>query len=97
VTILAGDACALIPDEGSLFYLFNPFDAAVMQRFIAALLKNPVAQNGLPRRIIYYNCVHLDLYESNPHFVVRHFDPLHSHRSAIIDYRVIKDTSDEKT
>jgi len=82
VTILTGDACALIPDNGSLFYLYNPFDASVMQRFIAALLKKPVAQNGLPRRIIYYNCVHLDLFENNRHFTTRRLDQFNR---AVID------------
>jgi hypothetical protein len=86
VTILTGDACALIPSEGSLFYLFNPFDAEVMQRFIAAVLKNPIVSSGLHRRIVYYNCVHLELFERRPQFSVRYLEPMYSKPSAVIDY-----------
>src|SRR5437868_1020243 len=54
VTVLLGDACSLIPADGSLFYLNNPFDAAVMRRFASEIAKSPRASNELVRRILYH-------------------------------------------
>jgi hypothetical protein len=88
VTILTGNVCELIPADSSLFYLFNPFDAAVMQRFIDALQAAPVAHNGLPRRIIYYNSKHVDLFENNRLFTVRHVKLPNAHASAVIDFSI---------
>ena len=70
VKVITGDACKLLPAEGSFLYLFNPFDGEVMKRMIATLIKSPRATNGLSRRIIYYNCVYISLFASDPHFVV---------------------------
>ena len=88
VTILTGDACVILPDDASLLYMFHPFNAQVMQRFITTILKTPIAQGGLPRRIVYYNSQHLDLFEAIPNFTVRRVDgvPTH-HKSAVIDYK----------
>jgi SAM-dependent methyltransferase len=69
VTILTGDATALLPPEGTLFYLFNPFDEAVMRRFVAALADLPPA--GRERRVIYYNYKHLELFRDDARFGVR--------------------------
>ncbi len=48
VTIICGDASELIPPDGTLFYLFNPFDGPVMERFAAG-----VARRGKPATIVY--------------------------------------------
>ena len=69
VTILTGDATALLPSEGTLFYLFNPFDEAVMRRFVAALTGLPPAERK--RRVIYYNYKHLELFRDDARFEVR--------------------------
>jgi len=89
VTILTGDACVLLPDEGSLLYLFNPFDGSVMQRLIEAVVRKPMAANGLPRRIVYHNSVHLDLFEKDDRFSIRRIALPESHDSAIIEWTVI--------
>lgn len=73
VTLITGDACGLIPNEGSLFYLYNPFNESVMRRFIATLLEAPLPRNGLPRRIIYQNCVHIAQFLDRPEFKVRFY------------------------
>jgi SAM-dependent methyltransferase len=86
VTVLAGNVCEQIPADGSLFYLFNPFDGVVMQSFINALQASPVAHNGLLRRIVYYNCKHVDLFENNRQFSVRHISLPQAHASAVIDF-----------
>jgi SAM-dependent methyltransferase len=65
VTITAGDGIENLPADGTLFFLFNPFGEAVVDRF-----KHRVLQ--LPRRdkirIYYYNCVHAEAFESDPRF-----------------------------
>ena len=76
VKILTGDACSLIPDEGSLFYLNNPFKVEVMQRFIPQLLKHSRSTNGLTRRVIYFNCVCIDLFRDRQNFIVHDLPPI---------------------
>jgi hypothetical protein len=72
VQILCGDALTLLPPDGSLFYLFNPFDEGVMARFrdeLAAL------RAGRGRtRIVYYNVKALHLFEDDPRFAVRRLE-----------------------
>jgi hypothetical protein len=80
VTILCGDAIELIPEEGTLFYLFNPFAEHVMRRFIEAFL---AAGAGGSRRVVYHNCKFIDLFLDDPRFDVQRID-LRSFRSALI-------------
>jgi hypothetical protein len=80
VTILCGDATTLLPADGTLFYLFNPFDEAVMGRFIAALLALGADRR---RRVVYHNCKFLDLFLESPSFDVQRID-LPTFRSALI-------------
>lgn len=82
--MLCGDATELLPAEGTIFYLFNPFDEAVMTRFIEALLELK-PDGGKPTTIIYYNYKFLDLYRGNPRFAVRLVEhPSLTHKSAIM-------------
>jgi SAM-dependent methyltransferase len=79
VTILCGDAIELLPPGATIFYLFNPFDGAVMERFAAALATRPAAT------VVYYNAKHLEPFRADPRFTVREFDdPRLGHRSAIV-------------
>jgi SAM-dependent methyltransferase len=80
VTVVCGDATALIPPEARVFYLFNPFDGTVMSRFASALL-----ERGSPATVVYYNAKFLDVFEGDDRFVVRAVDdPGLAHRSAIV-------------
>jgi SAM-dependent methyltransferase len=81
VTVLCGDAIELLPPEGTVFYLFNPFGEEVMARFIAAFLAVDV---GKPRTIVYYNCKFVHLFEAEPRFDVRMLERPKSFRSALI-------------
>jgi SAM-dependent methyltransferase len=54
VTVLAGDAVANLPADGTLFYLHNPFGAPVVGAFRDAVAGRP----GI--RILYYNPVHAE-------------------------------------
>ena len=85
VTILTGDACSLIPDQASLFYLFHPFDGGVMRRFADEITRNPKAENGLLRRIIYFNCLHIGAFESDRRFSITEIEPMYNLKGAIID------------
>src|SRR5579862_6288250 len=53
ITIICGDASGLLPAEGTLFYLFNPFDGAATVRFRDALLTAREGASGRTR-IVYY-------------------------------------------
>ena len=75
VTVLCGDAANLIPAEGTLFYLFNPFGPDAMQR---------TDTSRTERTIVYYNCKWIDCYLPDPQFDVELIDIPDYHRAAII-------------
>jgi hypothetical protein len=53
---------ANFPDDGTLFYLFNPFDAPAMMRF-KDRLKESVSRSPIGEAtVIYYNCRHLEVF-----------------------------------
>ena len=83
ISILIGDAPQLIPEDGSLFYLFNPFGENVMQRFADRIALNPVSSNRTPRRIVYYFSRFLAPFD-RPEFKISHVK-LRDHDCAIID------------
>jgi SAM-dependent methyltransferase len=69
VTIITGDAVENLPANGSLFFLFNPFQKPMVSRFKERILQ-------LPRRdkirIYYYNCEYADVFENDPRFSVEY-------------------------
>jgi hypothetical protein len=69
VTIVTGDGIENLPADGTLFFLFNPFQKSVVSRFKERILQ-------LPRRdkirIYYYNCAHADVFENDPRFSVEY-------------------------
>ena len=80
VTVVAADATRVIPPEGTVFYLFNPFDADVTARFAQALL-----ERGRPATIVYYNAKFLEPFRADDRFAVRELDdPALAHRSAVV-------------
>jgi len=82
VTILTGDAVELLPHDGTVFFLFNPFDESVVRRFAAAFL----AEGMHPRRrAIYHNAKHAQVFHDDPRFVVDEIElPSGSFRSMLI-------------
>jgi SAM-dependent methyltransferase len=83
VEIRCGDATTMLPDSGTVFYLFNPFDEHVLRRFADAFLA--AGGGGKRRRIVYYNCKYLEVFESDPRFLVDEIElPSRSHGSALI-------------
>ncbi|MGZ3408973.1 MAG: class I SAM-dependent methyltransferase [Xanthobacteraceae bacterium] len=83
VTILTGDACAVLPADASLLYLYNPFENFIMQRFVDMMSERPTAPNGLPTRIIYYNSLDAAMFEQAGGFRVHQLQPIHSFASVI--------------
>jgi len=82
VTILTGDATELLPHEGTVFFLFNPFDETVMRRFAAAFLAEGMHPH---RRAIYHNCKHAQVFRDDPRFSVEDVElPSGSFRSVLI-------------
>lgn len=84
VRIIGGDAIEHIPVNGTVFYLFNPFDAGVMVRLRDRL-------EGLEPRdrrliLVYYNCVHIEVFEHRPRWIVEHIalPDLRLHPAAIV-------------
>jgi SAM-dependent methyltransferase len=79
VTVLCGDAPTLLPADGTVFFLFNPFDSTVMRRFARALLERPAAT------VVYYRAQFLEPFETSPRFSMAEIDdPALSERSVII-------------
>jgi SAM-dependent methyltransferase len=62
VSIVAGDIVANFPDEGTLFYLFNPFDAQAMMRFKDRLKESVTHRTMCEATVIYYNCRHAEVF-----------------------------------
>jgi hypothetical protein len=88
VKIVCGDALNNLPEDGTIFYLFNPFD-----RPWVAALKDRLAilfGSGERRTIFYYNCVHADVFKEDPDWIVEEVvlePPSRFHPVAIIRKR----------
>lgn len=73
VTIITGDILTNLPEDGTLFYLYNPFPADVMEAFKNCLmtsLANRTDANKRDVRIVYYNCKHLDVFRNEPSLTI---------------------------
>jgi len=68
VQIVAGDALALLPASGTLFYLFNPFSEPWVAALKERLDQLFIRQNA--RMVLYYNCVHVDVFRNDPNWMV---------------------------
>lgn len=68
VEVISGDAIENLPQDGTLFFLFNPFDAATLARFKARLRE--LGQSGPERRVLYYAPVHLEVFAEDPEWCV---------------------------
>jgi hypothetical protein len=66
VTIVTGDAIDNLPPEGTLYFLFNPFEESILLKFQERLLE--VATQ--PVRIIYFAPVYLNVFRDNQRWTV---------------------------
>lgn len=79
VKIICGDAVAHLPENGTIFYLYNPFKAP----WVAALkrhIETTFATRGIT--VFYYNCLYINIFKNDPNWTVeeiildRRFHPL---------------------
>jgi hypothetical protein len=64
VEIMTGDATQSLPEDGTFFFLFNPFDADVMRRFLERLKQLREV------RVIYWYCLHVGVVKNDPFWSV---------------------------
>lgn len=89
ITIIHGDILENIPDNGTIFYMFNPFNDIIMGKF-----KNLIENKSNYREvtIIYYKCKHLDIFFNDPKWDIKMFkqgelDDHQVHNAAILYHR----------
>ena len=64
VAIITGDAVDNLPEDGTIFYAFNPFNAAVMARLKARM--EALFRDKREVVLLYYNCHHAGVFQSDP-------------------------------
>lgn len=69
VEIIIGDAVANLPSDGTVFFLFNPFDRDTVRRFADAITDTAANADGAIT-ILYLNCKHVDVFQDDPTFDV---------------------------
>jgi hypothetical protein len=87
VKIICGNALMQLPEDGTMFYLFNPFDREWVSAFKDRL--SMLFVQGDNKTVYYYNCVHVDVFEDDPNWVVEKLvlDPSRFHPLAVIRRR----------
>jgi SAM-dependent methyltransferase len=86
VTIICADATRVVPPDGTIFYLFNPFNEAMVRQFAATLAESRPSSLEASTIVVYYNCKFVSVFEDDPRFAVRTIDdPRLAAMSAIID------------
>ncbi len=80
VRIISGSVLEQWPANGTVFYLFNPFSRPVVEAFSERAV---LADRAIT--IVYYNPVHLDVFQNNPRFHVQPLAlPAEFHAGAIV-------------
>ena len=72
VNIIIGNAIQNLPQNGSLFYFYNPFPSEIVSQLIKQVAKQFKPENKI--RLFYYNCKYIDLFESDPNWHVDHIN-----------------------
>jgi len=72
VSIITGDAVQNFPADGTLFYLYNPFKAHIMEAFKKRFIN--LFSNCDNISILYYNPKHVEVFRSDPIFTVELMD-----------------------
>jgi SAM-dependent methyltransferase len=68
VSIICGDAIENLPREGTVFYLYNPFEASVLRAFRDRLAE--LLDDSRRVRIYYYHPIHIAVFEDDPRWEV---------------------------
>ncbi len=64
VSIITGNAVDHLPPEGTIFYLYNPFDPPIIDMFLDRM-KTICAKNPQVT-ILYYSCKFIDVFRADP-------------------------------
>lgn len=63
LSVVSGDAIENLPENGTLFFLFNPFDRGSLVRFRDKLLQ---MRHSSRARVLYYNALDIDVFREDP-------------------------------
>lgn len=72
VRIVTGNVLQSLPGDATVFYLYNPFEQWVVERF-KRMLEEQFGESH-PVTVVYYNCLHLDVFESDDRWSLRPID-----------------------
>ncbi len=82
--VIIGNVLEHFPREGTIFFLFNPFNETVMKEF-KELVENECKFGAT---LIYYNCKYLPLFSNDSKWHTKNIEINHSkHNTSIIKYR----------
>ncbi len=82
VEVICGDAIEAIPADGTVFFLFNPFNWRALVRLADRIATMPLDRERLV--LVYYFAMHADLFENDPRFVVEPFATKTFHPGVIV-------------
>lgn len=82
VTIIHGDALEHIPPDGTIFYLFNPFQEPLVRAYRNRLLE--VFGPGSEVTIVYHFALHSNVFAEDPRWVVEPVRTKTFHPSVIV-------------
>ena len=87
VEIITGSAIERLPADGTLFYMFNPFEAPVVAQLKRALdaLAASRKRTAPAIRVVYYYCRHADVFESDPAWRLTELPTGDHHRAVLIE------------
>lgn len=88
VSIIAGDAVENLPDMGTVFYLFNPFNAAGVARLEARL--RALRASGRDFQVLYHNPKHVDAFSDPASWVCEEVGLQHSSHETFHSLAVIR-------
>ena len=85
-TVVAGDALKTLPDDATLMYLWNPFNADIMMKFKEAVIAKYKRLETLHQlRIVYHNALYSSVFEEDDACRVRQIPlPAWEHHQAIL-------------
>ena len=84
VTVLCGDAFELLPPDGTIFFIFNPFKREACQTFKERL--ENLRDVGPPITLVYYMCDSGDLFWDDPAWEVSRVEGRTFHPTIVARY-----------
>jgi hypothetical protein len=72
VIIIEGNIIDNIPEDGTIFFLYNPFHSWVMEQFRDRMLE--IYRNSKNFILVYYNCKYLNLFENSANWQIEKRD-----------------------